>query len=633
MGILIGKTSAKLLFWLYEFLDAIFEMFRVLCGIDTVEYTENGETVSRSIVEIFIESSVVTKAFLMIFLVSIIVCAISVIVSVVKNIVNMKGGERKSHAKTVGQGLGAIIITLVMGFMMIFGIWGSNIVLQKVYFATSDGSTLTIANRLFDMSVSEVYVYDYDNPTFEEVQQTDEYGNLLWKTDLDGNKMIDDNGDFIPIKTTRTVYPILKKEDGTFDTKSGWCKNKETGIFYNASDIHFGLTTVDDVFGVRHTNLIDLEKKDSGYVDSPMVELDSFNFVTAYFVLIMVLVAIIWSMLGLVKRIFDLVQLFIMLPLISATIPLDDGARLKAWRDTVVSKVILAYGAVISVNVFLLIIPVIQNIDFVSIGWSAYSSNLFKMFMLIGGALCINGGQLLIARVFGTSAEESREMAQSARALVGGAAAAGGILHSAKNAVFGGTNKYGRHTQGAMRVLGKTAGVATNAAGNILGGQAYRSTMNKAAEKVGSVVNSLRGLGSIRRSSTPSMGGVQAGNVATANNAPVQQSSVDNTERQSAYREPKTRVGAFFQNAGKKVGSAIDKGRTVFKNGVIGAVGYGINKGRNAYRSDNKPNGNGTVSPNGENTTGTDTRVKDMAGDMLKSNKPDGDKPRWAKPR
>ena len=41
MGIAINKMFAQLLFWLYEFLDTIFEMFRVLCGILKVRTAGN----------------------------------------------------------------------------------------------------------------------------------------------------------------------------------------------------------------------------------------------------------------------------------------------------------------------------------------------------------------------------------------------------------------------------------------------------------------------------------------------------------------------------------------------------------------------------------------------------------------
>lgn len=194
------------------------------------------------------------------------------------------------------------------------------------------------------------------------------------------------------------------------------------------------------------------------------------------------IVALVFCMLGLVKRVFDIVMLFITLPLISATIPLDDGARFKSWRDTVVSKVVLAYGAVLSVNVFLLIMPIINGLQFEELGWNGFLENLFKIFLMMGGALSINGGQLLLSRLMGTSAEESREMAHSARALLGGMGMAGGLMRGAKNLVFGGTNKYGRERTGALN-FGARLG---NAIGESMGKDKYKnSTGGKMMRKFG----------------------------------------------------------------------------------------------------------------------------------------------------
>ena len=187
MGIAINKMFAQLLFWLYEFLDTIFEMFRVLCGIDTVsvEGTDGGQ----SILNVFLQASNVTKAFLLIFLVAILVAAVSTIVAVVKNIVNMKGGERKSHARTLGQGFGTIIITGVMAFVMIAGIVMSNYVLIKVNDATAPNSGLTISAQLFDMSVGKSYLYDYENISYEPIPVLDEFGVAM--EDEEGNPIVE----------------------------------------------------------------------------------------------------------------------------------------------------------------------------------------------------------------------------------------------------------------------------------------------------------------------------------------------------------------------------------------------------------------------------------------------------------
>lgn len=575
MGILIKKAFAQLLFWLYEFLDAVFEMFQILCGIAPVEYTENGETVSRSIVEVFLRSSTVTKAFLLLFLIAIIVCAFSVIAAVVKNVINMKGGERKSHAKTLGQGFGSIIVTLVMAVIMLLGINGSNMLLVKVSEATGLKEPSSISATLFNMSVAESYVYK-DTPTYVEIQATDDYGSPLWETPTGGSttsdnpendsnvkKAPDKHGVLKPVPITRfePIYEIEKDEiTGELKRETGWRNG------YTVSDIDFSKNTVDQVFGVRNKNVLGIEEADRGYKTKPMVELDSFNIFTAYFVVILVIIALVWSMLGLVKRVFDLVMLFMMLPLISATIPLDDGARLKTWRDTVVSKVILAYGAVLSVNIFIMLVPMINGMN---LGMPVFSENLFKMFMLIGGALCINGGQLLISRLFGTSAEESREMAQSARALVGGIVAAGGLAHSVKNGIFGGKNKYGRETKGLLKGGKEVAGKATNIAGNVLGGQAYRSMASKAMGAAGGVKDAISGIASYKRPN--SSGGMLAaqGQNAQAGSANLALSGGNSGE------------GNQGEN-GTSNTSPQSKRNGLFKNGLIGAAGKGVKGAVNA---------------------------------------------------
>ncbi len=468
MDIMFSKLFAKLLFWLYEMLDTIFEMFQVLSGVQGVE-TADGES-SRSLIEMFLESSAVTKAFFILVLLGIFVAAVSIVAAVVKNMVNLKGGERKSQGTIVGQGFGSIIITFVMAFMMIFGNSASNAILKEVSKATSPSDGLTIATTLFDICVGKTYKFDYND-------KSNPMMTIL--TDSNGVPILDSDGKLQYVEkkdaygNTIYIYPPLLGDDGKQLYESGW---------YGIYDINFlseqvksfgwsGLSP-DKIFGVRQKDLFIFENKDYGYSAEPWVELESFNMFVAYLVVIIMLVAIIWSMLSLVKRIYDLVLLFIALPLVSATIPLDDGARFKQWRDSVISKVVLAYGVVFSINIFLLITPLLNDINFVSLGWSAFLENLFKAFMLIGGALSINGGQLLFARLLGTSAEEGREMAHSARALMAGVATAGGLAKGAKNAVFGGTNKYGRQRKG---LIPGVAGLGYKA-GSKLGGEKFEGS-------------------------------------------------------------------------------------------------------------------------------------------------------------
>lgn len=542
MGIAIEKLFAQLLFWLYDFLDAVFQTFQVLAGITPVNV--NGE--EMSLVNVFLTHSTVTQVFLSIFLLSIIVVAICTIAKVTATIVNIKGGERKSHAKTVGQAFGAILTSLVMAVVLIMFIFVSNSMLQFVQKSfNSSYENLTFSQMLFDMSVEKSYVYDYNNPIYTPIyvldeagqkipvideitgQQKEENGELVWKIQKDesGNPMYEE------------TYEILKDADGKELLLSGWQirGGDETNgyVYYTPADLDFSSMKPDQIFGVHKKTLGLFEDGSKPYTRSAMVELESFNMWTAYLVAVIMLVVIIWSMLGLVKRVFDITFLFLALPLVSATIPLDDGAKFKTWRDTVISKIVLAFGVVFSINIFLLMLPIIQQIDFVALGWSAAITTVFKIFLMLGGALAINGGQLLAARLVGADASESREMSQAARALLGGTMAAGGLLRGAKNAAFGGTNKYGREVGGVLPLAAKMGVGATNAIGTAAAGSAYRNS--SFGKGVGNVASALRG--------NKTVGGI----VKTA-------------------RENKAEA------AEKGVGANIEKTPGLFHNGVIGAA-------------------------------------------------------------
>ncbi|MDE6059364.1 MAG: hypothetical protein K2G44_04905 [Clostridia bacterium] len=490
MGILIKKLFARLLFSAYKFLDTVFTLFKVLVGIEKVEV--NGE--EGSLMDVFLSSNVITKAFLMVFLVSIVIAAAAVIVAIIKNIVNLKGGERKSQVSIAGRGVFALFNTLVMALVMVIGISFADGILVQVYNATVENEDVSLSVRIFDMCVESTYVYDEENQIVSWEYEYDSDGNIVSKRQVisyDYKYEPSENGDYLcqtdEDGNKRYVY-VGKGGDYIRVMEGGYYRDEKQNIQKSIYDLNFDTQTVDDVFGVHKKDWLGLfEQSDAGYKSGrePIVYLDSFNIFLAYLTMVIILVALVWSMLGLVKRIYDLVILFIALPLVSATIPLDDGARFKAWRDAVVSKVVLAYGAVIAINVFILMIGPITSLS-LGFGVSSAAQNIFKMFLLIGGALSISGGQLLVARLMGTSAEEGREMANAARTLMAGIGAAGGIARGAKNMVFGGQNKYGRQRQGLIPSLAK----AGNYVGEKTGGQQFMgSKFGSAMRKIGRVAS------------------------------------------------------------------------------------------------------------------------------------------------
>lgn len=621
MGIAIKKLFCELLFLMFQFLDTLTTMFKVLCGTEVLD--ANGE--QMTLIDLFLNSSPVISAFLGIFLISGIVIMISMIVAVFKKIIKDDG--KKSHGKIAWQGLWAVITSLVMAVVMFGGIFFANTVLQLVDKATTPGEQdISISQQIFQMCLNDVAYKEIPVYKTEQKEVLDAFDNPIiidwmtvevpvYQTDDEGNYVLED-GKPIQMGTKKELKPIYKTEevivydeDGTpvvdhFEYEiipGGSFQPKPDGSgYYTIEDVVFGKTSVNEAFGIRNKTLGLFESEDKGFErgKEPMVRLDDFNVFLGYLSVIMLIVALVGSMLGLVKRAYDLVMLFLILPLVSGVIPLDDGARFKSWQQSVMSKVILAYGAVLSVNIYLLILPAIMGLD---IGIGNFGNAVFRLFLMIGGALCINGGQLLMARVFGTSAEESREMAQSARALAAGAATAIHLPGRFANATMGqrvadgqgglvrAGGLFGRG--GFTRTAGKVMGGMTNLAGNILGGEAYRRPASAVAGVAGKAADAIKkgfhGLTHVRQNAAQrNVAGSMSGGTgasATPSNTLGTEIAANSGASQiggTVQNNPTTDVGAEAKTPNRS---------NPFRNGAVGAVVAAgsavVNAGRNAVQS------------------------------------------------
>ncbi|GHV01596.1 hypothetical protein FACS1894211_11660 [Clostridia bacterium] len=461
MGVWIKKMFLQIIVWILRFLDALFKLFRILIGIEPVKSGQN----EGPLVDLFLQSDPVVQAFIGLFIIAIGICSFCVIVAVIKNMINLGDKERKPHLRTVGQGLGAILTTLLMATVMTFGIYAFNTVLAQAEKYLPTGQE-PVSSIIFDFSVEKGYVLDPTVPLY------------------------DDDGEFIGYDYLYTGGRDVNGEPiGDPVVSSGWFNGKMP------DDFDINNLDPDKIYGEFGNSwfMPDAKKHKDG---TGLIRIDSFNFLVAYIGSVVMLVVVGLSMLSLVKRLYDLVILFITLPVVMATIPLDDGAKFKAWRETVVSKIILAYASLVSVNVFLMAVPLINSIDSASLG-GVLIGTVFKLFLLIGGGLAIHGGQLLIARIFGTSAEEGREMGQAARGLIAGGMAAGGAARGIKNTLFGGHSKYGVERKGILPGAGRAAAGVTNTAGRFLGGNTYQRGANYVGGIKDRLANSLR-LGSGR---------------------------------------------------------------------------------------------------------------------------------------
>lgn len=582
MTIWIKEFSMQLLIWLWGFVDNVFDVFRAISGIETVQTPGIADGVTLT--DYFLGLKGVQKAFVVVLIASVAICGVCTIVAVVKNTVG-KNGEGKTVTRTVGQSVSTLFVSLLLACVMLGGVVAADGLLRGIDNAMNAGATRPMSHNIINISVGGGYEFDADN--VQGLNETDEEGNVVYVSYLyefkkkpDGSPerygaehgeyegyiiyldkkgidyspekiytpLLDKNGAPVLDDQGRQRYTPNLSELTPVRTDSGWRDKPDGSGTYSMTDLDNDIMsmTVKDLFGGTNKAMFVFP---TSWKHDGMITPEHFNTFVAFLCTIVLLIALISATFGLVKRLFDLVLLFVTLPGIAATIPLDDGAKFKLWRETVISKVFLAFGTVLAVDVFTIVAPSLWEVSFVG----GFTDTVLRVVLICGGALTIPGGQLLLARLLGTSAEESREMGQSARTLFGGAMTGIGAAKAAGRGLFGYRNANGKRVGGLIKggagLAGTLGGGVTNTVGGMIGGQAYRGS--KFGHGVSKVQQALRGFGG-----------------------------------SSGWFGEGTLGGSIYGGAGR-LGSAIGGTRLgkTFNNGIVGAIKTPIDNRHAAARA------------------------------------------------
>lgn len=166
---------------------------------------------------------------------------------------------------------------------------------------------------------------------------------------------------------------------------------------YSASNIDVTSMTVSEILGGYNAALFGIWP--TSWKCNGMVDPNTFLYLPALIAGVALCIALVIAVLNLAKRVYEIVFAYFTMPVAMSTLPLDDGARFKNWRELFVSKLILAYGAVFAVNIFALILPLINAVHLD--GVNSFGNAMFTIFMIVGGAMLIPAGQTLFARLFG----------------------------------------------------------------------------------------------------------------------------------------------------------------------------------------------------------------------------------------
>ncbi len=151
-----------------------------------------------------------------------------------------------------------------------------------------------------------------------------------------------------------------------------------------------------------------------GFEDGEQVkkdfDVDKISYVQAYISSALVAVILLCSIMQFIQRILVILILYLVSPFFVAMIPVDGGAKFREWRSMFAAYMFSAFGPILAMKIFLIIVPVITS-GSVNFGVSAGNAAWMRLFFIIGGAYAVYKSRLMFVSLIHSSSESS--MAES----------------------------------------------------------------------------------------------------------------------------------------------------------------------------------------------------------------------------
>lgn len=348
-------------------IDFIKTIFYKLCGIETVEIEgEQGDLLSN-----LLESDIIKRVFLTIFIIGFILLIVFTILAIIKS-----NYQEKQNWKTVLSKTGqAFIIMLLIPFTVIIGVMLTNTIISSINQAMN-------------------------------VYPSSGQGSI--------------GGQFL-ITIGHDAY-------------KGLIDQSQTEAMFVSGELNYAkLSVVKQYYDITELNYV------IGLLGS-----------------LVMLIMFVISAITFVQRIFDIVLLYIISPVSISTIPLDEGNRFKVWKDMLISKILSAYGIILVMNLFFLIIPQVYQIKFFD---NSFQNGVVYILFLIGGSFAVTKASRVISQLTGAPATggEMAQMIYNIRSALAFTRATKGVV----NGIIGGAVGGSDYKQ--MRKKGKTKGESLNA--------------------------------------------------------------------------------------------------------------------------------------------------------------------------
>ena len=203
------------------------------------------------------------------------------------------------------------------------------------FYANVDIKNGNIVAKLLDILENPISVIFCRDNTSHQAFTADFYINMSWEGFLNLKF-------YFRLKITGSVY----QENERFTAE-------EAGATYSKDSASVALT--------RGKLATDYNFSAADYSIDNVYQVANLQWIILVFAIVLIFSILGKAVWGLIKRIYQITLLFLIMPGVAATIPLDPDGRFGKWRNQIISEVLGAYGVTIGLNFLFIILPVLRD--------------------------------------------------------------------------------------------------------------------------------------------------------------------------------------------------------------------------------------------------------------------------------
>lgn len=469
-GIVIafGVVLQWILFYLLHIVDVFQDFFDVFAGTQTVKSNGN----EMYLLDVFMTNDGVKQALIAVTFIGVAICFIFTIYSVAKSMGSYALEHKRPVSHVLKTAMKSCIAFMIVPVMMFFGSQLSSAILvsteNAIIGVTGSDESPKLSTVLF--LTGTFGDDDEPNASFTSGKRGD-YFNGKKSIYNPANYLVDFN-----------MYPRLDFDNLKAlgeDTK-GLDKNAKKDL--DADTIQKILQSQTDDMNVTDKAVNNMGKtdkdKDKISTDFSLDDLSKdaktipnlfeslYNYPLVYLASIGVILIMLCSMFVFIRKIIELVILYVTSPLFVATMPLDGGSTFKRWREMFIGKLFSGFGIVIAMNLVMIFIPMVMSSNFsfsdnialdvtikivfvVGCMYAAWKSNTTILEVINPEVAAADRASAMVVAGMVKMAANTAKDAAMAAATGGGSLAAKGVAKAAGSAAKSAASAAGNAAKGA----------------------------------------------------------------------------------------------------------------------------------------------------------------------------------------